>query len=374
MTYIKKLKKFIKKLIKFCIAILIIISWKFTPARKSDKTMAFVFRTSRWKHPYIPAFLKEYDIRFVPFDQKLKFLRYELEKYPNKVFVIWGFDENPEICEYASKHEIPVYRMEDGFVRSVGLGSMHTPPFSICLDKTGMYFDSTKPSDLENILNQYDFQNHPDLLAQARRCMDQLIGTGVSKYNHVPKRGVEEIYGPKTKKRILVIGQVEDDASIRKGSDKQWTNYDLVRFAYDENPGAEIIYKPHPDVLTGRRPSRSSMDDVRKLAKVVEEPLGLVDSFQTIDHVYTITSLSGFEALIRGLSVTTIGAPFYSGWGLTNDRQIVTRRKRKLTIEELFAGAYILYPRYINPDTKETITLEETIKQLIQQRQQQQAQ
>jgi capsular polysaccharide export protein len=45
-----------------------------------------------------------------------------------------------------------------------------------------------------------------------------------------------------------------------------------------------------------------------------------------VNEVWTMTSLLGFEALIRGKSVTCLGLPFYCGWGLTRDRQEVPRR------------------------------------------------
>ena len=62
------------------------------------------------------------------------------------------------------------------------------------------------------------------------------------------------------------------------------------------------------------------------------------------------TSLGGFEALIRGISVITYGLPFYSGWGLTEDKLNnhiwAKRRKRRLTIEELTFISLIKYPFY----------------------------
>ncbi|THE11023.1 capsular polysaccharide biosynthesis protein [Bacillus timonensis] len=363
----KEFKRKIKKIVKVILAYLTVVYWKIRPLKKTNKPVAFLFHVSKWKQSYLSAYLDHYDIRFVPFDYKLKFLRFEIEKYPTKVFMIWGFNHDDDLLKYAKTNDIPVQRIEDGFVRSKGLGSMHTPPFSICIDKKGMYFDASQPSDLEEILNNYPFKEDQTLLLQAKQCIGLLINLGISKYNHIDLRDIHDIYGKKIKKRILVIGQVEDDASILKGSIKKWTNNDLVRIAYKENPDAEIIYKPHPDVLTGRRQKQSNPVEVKHLAKIIEEPLSLVDSLQTIDHVYTITSLSGFEALLRGIPVTTLGAPFYSGWGLTDDRQLIRRRKRKLTVEELFAGAYILYPLYRDPYSKEVLTLEETIKRISNQ-------
>ncbi|WP_085994365.1 beta-3-deoxy-D-manno-oct-2-ulosonic acid transferase [Oceanobacillus senegalensis] len=353
-----------KKIVKRAIAYGTIWYWKFRPIQQTEKPVAFLFHVSKWKQPYLSSFLEGYELRFVPFDYKFAFLRYELEKYTNKIFMVWGYPQDDELILYAQKHQIAIFRMEDGFVRSKGLGSMHTPPYSICIDNRGMYFDATQPSDLEEILNTYPFQEDAILMTEAVRCIKLLTKYGISKYNHIQRKDMAAIYGSKTKKRILVIGQVEDDASIEKGSFKKWTNNDLVRIASNENPDAEIMYKPHPDVMTGRRKNQSNPDDIRHLATIIEEPVRLVDALQSIDHVYTITSLSGFEALIRGIPVTTLGAPFYSGWGLTDDRQPVHRRKRKLSLLELFAGAYILYPNYRDPYTKEKLTLEETIKRI----------
>ncbi|MGM0923228.1 MAG: capsular polysaccharide biosynthesis protein [Bacillota bacterium] len=361
----KHILTFIKKIVKKFLFYGTVINYIFMPLKASEHSVvAFVFNVAKWKRPFVEPYLAEYKNIYIPNTRALGLLPLVFRRAEKKVFIIWGYKNDEAISQYAEEHNVPVYRMEDGFIRSVGLGSMHTPPFSLCLDKKGMYFDSTKPSDLEEILNTYDFQGDHLLLNRAKKCISHLQQLGISKYNHVGKRDVDDIYGPKTKKRILVIGQVEDDASILMGSDKNWTNNDLVRLASEENPEAEIIYKPHPDVLTGRRKKQSNPNDIRHIAKVIEEPLSLADSFKTIDHIYTITSLSGFEAIIRDIPVTTAGAPFYSGWGLTDDRQIVDRRKRTLTKEELFAGAYILYPKYIDPLSKEPITLEETIKRI----------
>ena len=69
------------------------------------------------------------------------------------------------------------------------------------------------------------------------------------------------------------------------------------------------------------------------------------------DGLATMTSLAGFEALLRGKPVWTFGRPFYAGWGLTNDALEFTRRSRRLSIDQLVAGALIVYPIYIHPPT-----------------------
>ena len=47
------------------------------------------------------------------------------------------------------------------------------------------------------------------------------------------------------------------------------------------------------------------------------------------DRIETMTSLAGFEALIRDKPVGVHGMPFYAGWGLTDDRHPIVRRTRR---------------------------------------------
>ena len=77
-----------------------------------------------------------------------------------------------------------------------------------------------------------------------------------------------------------------------------------------------------------------------------------------------MTSLVGFEGLLRGLNVVCYGLPFYAGWGLTQDRHRIERRTRQLTLDDLVAGTLIEYPRYINWQTGEFTTPEVIVAQL----------
>lgn len=358
-------KKVIKKILyKIDNPTLVALYWRTKSKKATDKPVAFLYGFSRWKQPHMKEYLKEYFVRFIDNDKSYFSQIGQIERYKEKVIMVWGYEDNEQIRNYAKKRNIPFYRVEDGFIRSVQLGAEKSVPISLCIDSQALYYDATAKSDLEDILNTYNFQLDQELMDRARNCIEKLRKLSISKYNNVSSKDIHKIYGEKTKKRILVIGQVEDDQSIKRGSTKKFTNNDLVWIAVLENLDAEIIYKPHPDVLFNKRPMQSDPNEVKHIAKVITEPLSLVDSFETIDHVYTITSLSGFEALLRGIPVTTFGAPFYSGWGLTDDRQKVTRRKKVLTVEEIFAAAYILYPRYMNPFTKEYISIEEAIELL----------
>jgi len=282
--------------------------------------------------------------------------------------LVWQYKGPSQIKSFCESRQIPFDYVEDGFVRSVSLGALHTPPISLVFDKKDMFFNASKPTDLEDILAHYEFDSDKDLMNRARQSINALIVLRLSKYNSCESFDITSFYGEKVKKRILVIGQVERDASVIYGCSKRFSNNDLVFLARHENPDAQIIYKPHPEVLAGTASAISNPDTVRDIVQVLDQDLSLPDAMDTIDHVYTITSLSGFEALLRGIKVTTVGCPFYSGWGLTDDRQPNPRRVRRLTAEQVFAAAYILYPRYMDPVTGRAINIEQSLEILSRMR------
>jgi len=299
-----------------------------------------------WKRDFMARYLREYRTAFSRNPNAVG-LEAVYRTQRDVVVVFWGKKEFPEVEAFCHKHRIQILRVEDGFIRSTELGSAHITPLSLAIDKTGIYFDSNSPSDLELILNQYDFSSNSALLKSADQLMDVHKLLKISKYNSGAFRSAFYALGPKLKRRILVIGQVEGDASLEHGMAKGWTCRKLIETAIAENPGAEIIYRPHPDVLQGFRTNSSELKELQKICYVLLNEVMLADLFAVVDHVYTITSLAGMEALIHGLPVTVMGAPFYAGWGLTDDRQIVARRGRSLTLSELFCGAYLLYPKYL---------------------------
>ncbi|WP_044179829.1 capsular polysaccharide biosynthesis protein [Phytobacter massiliensis] len=326
----------------------------------------FAFHINDWKRPILQSWFNDKKFCFVPFNFKNNKIKNDwlrrIKNTKNAEFFIWGMN----LPEPFASLEVKKTFIEDGFIRSVGLGASHTPPLSLNFDSRTLYFNARKESDLEYLLNTYNFDE--DLLDRARNLKKKLIEAGISKYNNSARSDITEIYGPKEKKRILVIGQVEDDASIEYGSITKYSNNDIVMIAHMENPDAQIIYKPHPDVLNGFRKHQSNPKDVRHLCQIITQDIPLSQALESIDHVYTISSLAGFEALIRDIKVTTLGCPFYSGWGLTDDRQENSRRNRVLTIDELFAASYILYPKYFDPIYRKYITPEQALDVLIRQR------
>jgi len=263
----------------------------------------------------------------------------------------WGPTAPMELGALAERCGARVVRLEDGFLRSVGLGSDLIPPRSLVLDAQGLYVDATRESALERLLITTHFT--PDELADAAELRRFIVAHGLSKYNHEPRRPAHwpAAAGRRT---VLVCGQVEDDASIRLGCTTVRTNAQLLAAARAARPDAFIVFKPHPDVSSGNRPGALAAPDARRWADQVENHLSVVSCIEACDELHTMTSLAGFDALLRGKPVTTHGLPFYAGWGLTHDSAAdadatLRRRRRLLSLDELVAGTLLRYPLYWDP-------------------------
>lgn len=259
----------------------------------------------------------------------------------------WASRLPPGLADAAAQQKIPLIRVEDGFIRSVGLGSDFLPPASLVFDTRGMYFDPRGESDLECLLRDAAFP--ADLLARAEQLAARLVERGITKYNLAAGGG--PIAVPPGRRCILVPGQVEDDLSIRFGAGEVRTNLALLESVRAANPDAFIVYKPHPDVLAGHRKGAVPGSAARRFADEVGHGGSTAALLALADELHTMTSLAGFEALLRGRRVVVYGRPFYAGWGLTADIQPFDRGRR-LTLAQLVAGTLILYPRYLDPLTR----------------------
>ncbi|WP_271842800.1 capsular polysaccharide biosynthesis protein [Cognatishimia sp. SS12] len=275
-------------------------------------------------------------------------MRFEPET-PSPRSMTWGSKDGPG----------DTWRVEDGFLRSRGLGAELVPPLSLIVDDLGVYYDPTRPSRMEQLIAARSALR-PDQRLRAERLIERLVAQGLSKYN---LGGSAPELAANGRRKILVPGQVEDDASILTGADTVKTNRALLQAARAANPDAYLIYKPHPDVLTGLRDG--AIYDADELADFVTEDADLPHLLQQVDAVWTMTSLTGFEALLRGCHVTTLGAPFYAGWGLTEDLgKIPLRRQAQVSLAGLVHAALIDAPRYYDPRLGAPCAVEQALLRL----------
>ncbi|BCN92732.1 capsule polysaccharide transporter [Thiomicrorhabdus immobilis] len=339
-----------------------------------SNTQAFLFGFSRWKHNYIKPFLRSRNHQSLQFINPLfgqSHLKIAQQQGLNSestrpgVFYIWGKKAFAEVESYAKKHNIPIFRVEDGFIRSNSLGSDLTQPYSLVIDSQGIYFDPTQPSDLEIILQTYDFDSDSKLIERSQQVIDYLVENKLSKYNLYENKLLQL---PANQKFVLIPGQVEDDASIKYGANSM-TNLALLKQVRLNCPEAYIIYKPHPDVLVGNRIGHIEEEVALQYCNQVITKVGIDTVLEHAYEVHTMTSLVGFEALLRNKKVVTYGMPFYAGWGLTEDKQICNRRTQRLSLPGLVAATLLMYPTYINPKNHAECELEAVFVGLHEQKQ-----
>jgi capsular polysaccharide export protein len=317
--------------------------------KDNKKPIALMIGFNNWKYGFVSDYLKEYRTVYTP--RKLgniASLSLLFGINPKiDLIIVWGYTENKAIEFYSKIKKNPLYRMEDGLVRSALIGATHSTPYSLILDKAGLYYNPKTETDLDKILNVYNFRDDTVLIQEAKQSLKLMIDMQISKYNPPSVEKIDKL-GIKLTKRVVVLGQVDNDSAIRYGNPDNWSSIELVKLARYENPLAEVLYRPHPEVYKGYQKSRFRKKSIEYIAKLVSPEEPLLEFLETIDHVYTINSLSGLEALLRGKKVTTVGAAFYGGWGLTDDRYKFQKRDRELSLDELFAGVYLKYPRYLS--------------------------
>ena len=328
---------------------------------------AVVIGFRRWKAYNLQSLLSTTfkKVIFISSPEQLK----SFKLTPNDCLVVWG---NPTQIVSKLKNIAPnqkIIHIEDGFIRSVGLGSDLIRPHSLVLDESGIYFDPTKPSDLEHLLNEHAFTDED--VQRARNVREFSVEHNITKYNIdvcQPPKWLAQAQG---KQVILVPGQVEDDASIVYGCTDVKTNLTLLKTAREAHPNGFVVYKVHPDVLAKNRKGKVNWRELEQYADVIETETSVVSCINACDVVHTMTSLTGFDALLRGKKVVVYGRPFYAGWGLTQDRGATfepDRRKRILSLDELVAGALLHYPIYYDWELMGYTTCEAMLHTLLKQR------
>ncbi|EDP5427652.1 capsular polysaccharide biosynthesis protein, partial [Campylobacter jejuni] len=329
---------------------------KYKDIEKVNSNKLFMLGFTLWKRHFIKPFFKAKDNEIIFLNSIKSLVRYKLKE--DDKFFIWGkkYDENTlknlllvkakeqNLTNFTPK----VSLVEDGFIRSISLGSDLTRPFSLIVDDKGLYIDPNKASKLEELLQNEIFDEN--MLNRAKNIIKILLENRFSKYNGLKHEDLK-INAKIGQKIILIPAQVEDDASMILGGFGLST-LDLLKEVRAKNQDAYIIFKPHPDVLSGNRVGLKDETLILEFCDEIVKDCSIDSAIKIADEIHTITSTSGFDALLRAKKVFAYGMPFYAGWGLTKDKYRCERRTRKLSLEELVAGALIAYPRYINPKTK----------------------
>lgn len=319
-------------------AVRILADWR--AAFDRNRQIGVAVGMSRWKQEAIARFLWD-GRRSPPFVTADRAIAVEAA---GAAIAYWPSRSPEDFATRAAGKGVAAWLVEDGFIRSAGLGAECRPPLSIIVDPTGgIHFDPEAPSEIERLLASHPFDDA--LLRRAKRLRELIVSARLGKYG--VDRGMVPNGLPADRRIVLAIGQVADDLSIIRGGGPGVAGF--VSRVRAQEPDAFIVYRPHPDVVAGLRDGDL---DGERAADLVLRNGSLLGLIERADSVHVVSSLTGFEALLRGVPVTVHGMPFYAGWGLTRDlASVPARRGRQLSIDALVAAALILAPRYLDPVT-----------------------
>ncbi len=281
--------------------------------------------------------------------------------------VVWGSRPRRQLLGFIY-HKVlrkPLIRIEDGFIRSLGLPSDGAEHISLIVDDLGAYYDATRPSRLEKIIKDKTALSS-EVLEKGQKALELIRRYRIHKFNssYEPYAIRDEHSG--SEKRVLVVDQTRGDASITLGMANRDKFTEMMSAAINENPDCTIYLKPHPSVLKGVKRGHFDFAELEeKGVRIIRDQSNPHDLVNCFSKIYVASSLLGFEALLAGRNVVCFGVPFYSGWGLTDDRTACARRGEQRTLLEVFSSAYIVYTRYLHPDTKKRTTLLEVLNYII---------
>lgn len=314
--------------------------------------VCYAFAFSLWKRAFIKQFVGRMAKKVIFINNKDKLKKLVLAQ-PNAAVLLWGANRSDWVTQL--KQSCPVWFIEDGFIRSIGLGADLRRPSSLVIDKQSMYYVPDLPSDIVDILNQIVLTESQDLRAQ--RLAQSVVERALSKYNVGQKTlsgtalvSIQTLnkLAQSEQEIILVPGQFEQDQSIANSRGKIKTNLALLQQVRQDHPGGFIVYKEHPDLYSGVRPGALGCDPALKVADLYLADVDITTLLDLCDRVCTLTSLTGFEALLRNKKVSTYGSPFYAGWGLTDDLLDFAERHNQLTLNQLIFATLVSYPKYVD--------------------------
>lgn len=256
---------------------------------------------------------------------------------------------------------LPYIALEDGFLRSLGLGDQH-PAYSLVVDDLGIYYDARRVSRLECLIRE---PISDDDMRRAQQLRQAWCAARVSKYNHAP-----DWQSDGGQPFVLVVDQTRGDASVNCGLASGASFSRMLECALEENPHHRIVIKVHPEVMMGRKHGyldRLRMHGSARVFVLGEDvhPAGLIER---ADALYVVTSQMGFEGLLWNKRVRTFGMPFYAGWGLTEDDLAAPCRRGKTALENLIFASLIRYPSYVDPETGQRCEVERLVEWIGKQR------
>ena len=266
----------------------------------------------------------------------------------------WGMKKSGRFLRRNLK-SLKVAYLEDGFIHSFGIKKAKIP-FTICIDKNGIYYNSSSKSDLFNYFNE---ELREDDLKRSKKIIRLWKKYEVSKYNF------SEYIKPPNTPYVLLVDQIHGDLSLEYGEGNVKSFEKMFDFATKNWPNHKVVIKIHPDVMNYKKKGCLNKSYFfKKNVQVISEVGQINKLLEFSSAVCVVTSQVGFEALIYGKEVHVFGKPFYSGLGLTIDHEISHKPKeiRDVSLEKLVYSTLVKYQICVDPRTHKKCKLEDILE------------
>ncbi|WP_274968169.1 hypothetical protein [Succinimonas amylolytica] len=302
-------------------------------------------------------------------------IRLFLDSVDTPAVVGWGHKPTASRARrYARRHGLPYYALEDGFIKSVAtrFRGRDEEIVSLVFDRTGIYYDVNSDSELEHWMIRNAEWFTAELEGRARRLIECILNNRIVKYNVLENGKNDEIIPDIPDDAVLIIDQTFKDASIPQGNADAGTFREMLEEAVSRVGAGRVYVKEHPNVISGMGRGYYSVPDLkRRGVNIIASAVNALDLLRHFKNVYVATSGTGFEALLSGCRVTCFGEPFYSGYGLTDDRKRFARGKRlskmkaPASLELLVAAVFYRYCIFVNPVTQRICAPEEALEYIL---------
>ena len=269
------------------------------------------------------------------------------------VFAIWGApkDAHLPVRETAATAGKPLIYLDSGFLSSPGIEGPDAPTHSVVVTPEAVYYDATRPSHLENLLNSDAFTLTEVQRERSENCIAAIATNRLSKFNHAPRTDLRTRFPADGTHRILLVDQRKGGSSIHWSLGGQATFERMLEAAL-ARPACQILVKIHPEVIAGSARSHLAPllpDPLPENVVVIDHDVNPYDLLDVVDEVFVCTSQLGFEAVMAGKEVHCFAAPYYAGWGFTRDELAIPRRSRQRTPAEVFHLYHIIHSHYFVP-------------------------
>ena len=291
----------------------------------------------------------------------------------------WGYKKSAKrAIAYAEKNDLPYYALEDGFIKSYseGFQSSDQKIYSLILDRSGVYYNVKHTSDLESYILNHEQWFTEQMKADAQSLIKKILDHEIVKYNLKSYIPLDQVDLPLSTdhlyNRVLLIDQTYGDESIKQGNASK-RDFDLMLDqAITKFTANNVWVKVHPNVINKKAKGYYSLRKLRKKGvHIISANINSIALLKRFKNVYTVTSGTGFEALLCGCHVTCYGEPFYSGYGLTLDLKTIAKSKRldlmktPMNLELLVAAMFFKYSIFIDPNERRLITANDAIDLII---------